>query len=109
MEVLRVNPFDEFGSAYEIVNKNTVLDLNLKLDQFNLGILSSLGGEVISNIRGFVSGTGTIGGNIKKPDINGRLFVEKAGLTIPYLNVDYELNDKSIVDLTSEKFIFRKN
>jgi hypothetical protein len=28
---------------------------------------------------------------LKKPDINGRLYVEKAGLTIPYLNVDYEL------------------
>ncbi len=94
---------------FEIVNKNTILDLNLKLDRFNLGLLSSLGGEVISNIRGFVSGNATIGGNLKKPDINGRLFVDKAGLAIPYLNVDYELSDKSVVDLTSEKFIFRKN
>ena len=94
---------------FEIVNKNTILDLNLKLDSFNLGLLSSLGGEVISNIRGFVSGNATIEGNLKKPDINGRLFVNKAGLTIPYLNVDYELSDKAIVDLTNEKFIFRKN
>lgn len=94
---------------FEIVNKNTILDLNLKLDTFNLGLLSSLGGEVISNIRGFVSGNATIEGNLNKPDINGRLFVDKAGLTIPYMNVDYELSDKAIVDLTSEKFIFRKN
>jgi hypothetical protein len=94
---------------FEIVDKNTILDLNLKLDNFNLGFLSSLGGEVISNIRGFVSGNATIEGNLKKPDINGRLFVDKAGLTIPYLNVDYELSDKAIVDLTNEKFIFRKN
>lgn len=94
---------------FEIVNKNTILDLNLKLDTFNLGLLSSLGGEVISNIRGFVSGNATIQGNLKKPDINGRLFVGNAGLTIPYLNVDYELSDKAVVDLTNEKFIFRKN
>ena len=94
---------------FEIVNNSTILDLNLKLDNFNLGVLSSLGGDVISNIRGFVSGNASIGGNVNKPQINGRLYVEKAGLTIPYLNVDYQLNDKSIVDVTSEKFIFRKN
>lgn len=94
---------------FEIVNNNTVLDLDLKLENFNLGVLSSLGGEVISNIRGFVSGNTTIGGNVNKPEINGRLFLDKAGLTIPYLNVDYQLNDKSIVDLTNEKFLFRKN
>ncbi len=94
---------------FEIINNNTILDLNLKLDNFNLGILSSLGGDVISNIRGFASGNASISGNVKKPEINGRLYLEKAGLTIPYLNVDYQLNEKSIVDLTSEKFLFRKN
>jgi hypothetical protein len=94
---------------FEIVNKNTILDLNLKLESFNLGFLGSLGGEVISNIRGFASGNATIVGNLNKPEINGRLFVDKAGLTIPYLNVDYKLSNNSIVDLTSEKFIFRKN
>jgi hypothetical protein len=94
---------------FEIVDNNTNLDLNLKLDRFNLGVLSSLGGEVISNIRGFVSGNAVIDGNFKKPNINGRLFVDEAGLTIPYLNVDYKLSDRSMIDLTNEKFIFRKN
>ncbi|MFM9824646.1 translocation/assembly module TamB domain-containing protein [Flavobacterium sp.] len=103
-----LKPLNATGN-FEIVNNSTVLDLNLKLDNFNLGVLSSLGGDVISNIRGFVSGNASIGGNINKPDINGRLYLEKGGLTIPYLNVDYELKDKSIVDITSEKFIFRKN
>ncbi len=108
MQKDNIKSLDASGN-FEIVNNNTVLDLDLKLEKFNLGVLSSLGGEVISNIRGFVSGNAAIGGNVKKPDINGRLYLEKAGLTIPYLNVDYQLNDKSIVDLTSEKFLFRKN
>lgn len=95
--------------SFEVVNKNTILDLNLKLDKFNLGMLSSLGGEVLSNIRGFVSGNATIDGNVNKPNMNGRLYVENGGLSIPYLKVDYELSDKAMVDLTSEKFIFRKN
>jgi hypothetical protein len=82
--------------------------MKLKFAKFDLGILSSLGGDVISNIRGLVSGNSTIQGNLKKPDINGRLYVEKAG-TIPYLNVDYELSDRSVIDLVGQRFLFRNN
>ncbi|CAN1555532.1 Translocation and assembly module TamB [Flavobacteriaceae bacterium] len=92
---------------FEIVNKETLFDLNLKFDKFNLATLSSLGGDVISNIRGYVSGNATIGGSVNKPDINGRLYVNDGGLAIPYLNVDYALKDKTIIDLTNEKFLFR--
>lgn len=94
---------------FEIVGKETQLDLKVALAKFNLGILSSLGGDVLSNIRGLVTGNATIGGNLKKPKINGRLFVDNAGLTIPYLNIDYQLSDRSIVDLVDEKFLFRNN
>jgi hypothetical protein len=34
------------------------------------------------------------------------LYVEKAGLTIPYLNVDYELSDRSVIDLVGQRFLF---
>ncbi|MFE3847714.1 translocation/assembly module TamB domain-containing protein [Flavobacterium sp. LB3P45] len=103
-----IESFNANGN-FEIVNKETVLDLKLKFDKFNLGTLSSLGGNVLSNIRGFVSGNSTIQGNFKKPDINGRLYVDDAGMTIPYLNVDYALKDKTIIDLSDERFLFRDN
>ena len=97
------------NGSIEIIDKKTILDLNLKLDKFNLGILGSLGGDVLSNIRGFASGNTSIAGNLNKPEINGRLYVDNAGLTIPYLNVDYSLSERSIVDLVDEKFLFRNN
>lgn len=97
------------NGSFEIVDNKTILDLQLKLDKFNLGILSSLGGDVLSNIRGFASGNTSIEGNLQKPQINGRLFVDGAGMTIPYLNVDYSLSNRTIVDLTDEKFIFRND
>ncbi len=103
-----VESFKTNGS-FEIVNDKTILDLQLKLDKFNLGILSSLGGDVLSNIRGFASGNASISGNLKKPEINGRLYVDDAGLTIPYLNVDYALSNRTIVDLTDEKFLFKND
>ncbi len=103
-----IESFNASGN-FEIENNQTILDLQLKLDKFNLGVLSSLGGDVLSKIRGFASGNASIGGNLKNPDINGRLYVDKAGLTIPYLNVDYALSDRSIVDLTNDKFLFVNN
>jgi len=102
---------ESFGvnGSFEIVDNKTILDLKLKLDKFNLGILSSLGGDVLSNIRGFATGKATVSGNLKKPEINGRLYVDDAGITIPYLNVDYALSDRAIIDLTDEKFLFRND
>jgi hypothetical protein len=97
------------NGSFDIVNKETILDLKVQLSQFNLGVLSTLGKGVLSNIRGLVSGNAIVKGNVNKPSINGRLFADKAGLTIPYLNVDYELSDRSVIDLADEKFLFRNN
>lgn len=97
------------GGTFAIENKETFLDLNLKLEGFNLATLGTVGGDVLSNVRGSVSGNAAVVGNLKKPEINGRLYVEKAGMTIPYLNVDYELSDRTVIDLTDEKFLFRNN
>ncbi|MGN7812325.1 translocation/assembly module TamB domain-containing protein [Flavobacterium sp. 22076] len=107
-----VNGFAESFRAngtFNIENKETFMDLNLKLEGFNLATLGTIGGDVLSNIRGSVSGNAAVVGNLKKPEINGRLYVEKAGMTIPYLNTDYELSDRTVIDLTDEKFLFRNN
>jgi hypothetical protein len=99
--------FNALGNL-EIVNEEAILDLVLNFKKFNLGVLSNLGGDVIKNIRGSVSGSARLDGNINDIDYNGRLFLEKAGLTIPYLNVDYELEENSIVDVTQSKFIIQR-
>lgn len=106
------NGFTESFKAdgnFSVENKETFLDMNLKLEGFNLATLGTVGGEVLSNVRGTVSGNAAVVGNLKKPEINGRLYVEKAGMTIPYLNTDYELGDRTVIDLTDEKFLFRNN
>ena len=100
--------FNADGS-FQVINKETILDLKLKFNKFNIATLNSLGGEVLSNIRGSVSGNAVIEGNLKKPAINGRLFLDKGGVTIPYLNVDYGLSTNTIIDLTDERFLFRNN
>lgn len=92
----------------QIVDNQTLLDVDLNFDKFNLGVLGKIGGDVITNIRGFASGNARIDGNINDLDYNGRLFVTQAGLTIPYLGSDYVFDDNSIVDVTESKFIIRE-
>ena len=103
--------FESFNASgnFQVKNNETVIDLRLKLDEFKLATLEPIGGEVLSNIRGLVSGNATIQGNFTKPEINGRLYLDKAGMGIPYLGTDYFLTDKTIIDLTDEKFLFRNN
>lgn len=83
------------------------MDLDVNLEKFNLGILNPLGGDVLSNIRGFASGRTNIGGNINELEINGRLFVNDAGLGIPYLNTNYDIANNTVVDVTEKKFLIR--
>jgi hypothetical protein len=84
-----------------------VMDLDLRLNDFNIGAFSTMGGEVISNIRGLVTGNANFSGTISNPQIEGRLFLNDAGLTVPYLNVDYKLEKNAIVDLTERQFLLR--
>lgn len=107
LENENVDSFNADGSL-EIIDKKTLLDVDLKFDKFNLGVLGKIGGDVITNIRGLASGNARIDGNIDDLDYNGRLFVNEAGITIPYLNVDYVFEDRTIVDVTENKFIIRE-
>ena len=90
----------------DISNKKTTILANYAIDKFNISILNPLGEDVINNIRGDVSGNGIISGLLENPDINGHLFLEEAGFSIPYLNVDYDLIGKPRVELTNQTFKF---
>ncbi|MDX9789196.1 MAG: translocation/assembly module TamB domain-containing protein [Candidatus Kapabacteria bacterium] len=86
---------------------NPILDLNLRLNEFNIGAFSNIGGEVITNIRGLASGNALFRGSAENPEMDGRIYLDDAGLSIPYLNVDYALEKNSIVDLTRRQFLLR--
>ena len=96
--------FNAIGNI-ELVKDQAVMDLVLSFQKFNLGILSKIGGDVITNIRGLVSGSARLSGNLDNIDYSGRLFVNDTGLSIPYIKTDYVLADNTIVDVTNDKFI----
>src|SRR5690606_17717749 len=93
---------------FTIENKETHMDLDLAFEEFNLGMLNGLlAGDAISDIKGFVSGHCNLRGKLNDPEVNGRLFADKASLRIPYLNVAYELDRRSVVDVTQTQFLIR--
>ncbi|MCF7569141.1 translocation/assembly module TamB domain-containing protein [Sabulilitoribacter arenilitoris] len=100
------NSFSAIGEI-DVVGKKSSINVNLTFDDFSLQPLNPLLDGVLSNIRGQVSGKANVVGNLKRPDINGELALNKSGLGIPYLNVDYNFNDKTSVTLENQSFVFK--
>ncbi len=94
-----------FGYINVSGNEPTI-DLEVNMDRLNVAPFSPIGGEVITNIRGYASGRAFVTGNYKNPNFSGSLELNKAGLKIPYLNVDLRFPDATIVGLSKQQFNF---
>uniref|UniRef100_UPI0025C2E673 translocation/assembly module TamB domain-containing protein n=1 Tax=Flavobacterium sp. UBA6195 TaxID=1946554 RepID=UPI0025C2E673 len=90
------------------VGQQSSLDLVAGFDKFNLAPFGSLLGSVLSDVRGNATGRTTIGGSLTEPEMDGRLYLNDAGMRVPYLNVDYAFEKNAIVDLTEHQFSLRK-
>lgn len=85
---------------------NKTIDLDVTFDEFLIDPLNPLGEGVINDIRGLVSGNVSVTGNLEKPNLDGELYLDRTGLKIPYLNVDYGFDFDSRVILKGQEFIF---
>jgi hypothetical protein len=83
----------------DIGKENPRIDLKVEFEEFLLNPLNPFGQGVITNIRGLVTGVAIVNGSLKEPNFNGTLYLDNAGLTIPYLNVDYSFDFDSEVEL----------
>lgn len=98
--------FMKADGTIDVSGKNSNIDLNVALQNFKLSAFSSLGAEVLTDIRGMASGTATVTGDYTNPDIDGELKLKNAGLRIPYLNVDLDFEKNAIVRLSGQEFTF---
>ncbi len=89
-----------------VVGRRSKIDVDLTFDHFVLTPLNPLLQDVLSNIRGFVTGKANIVGNLNRPNIEGEFRLKNAGFGIPYLNVDYAFNNNASVTLKKQSFIF---
>ncbi|WP_317172466.1 translocation/assembly module TamB domain-containing protein [Gelidibacter maritimus] len=85
---------------------NSNIDVEVAFDEFDLEPLNVFGADVINQIRGLASGHVKVSGDLKKPQIDGDLILDNAGLAIPYLNVDYAFDFDTEVTLKDQRFLF---
>ncbi len=89
-----------------VAGEEPLIDLEVNLNKLDLSIFTALGADVLTDIRGLATGRAFVTGNYKNPDFSGSLTLNKAGLRIPYLNVDINLMDRARVNLTKQRFEF---
>jgi hypothetical protein len=90
----------------DVAESNPRINLDVVFEEFLLDPLNPLGEGVINNIRGLVSGNAKVTGSLNRPSVDGELLLDRAGLSIPYLNVDYGFDFDSKVSLRGQQFIF---
>ncbi|WP_185956454.1 translocation/assembly module TamB domain-containing protein [Changchengzhania lutea] len=86
--------------------RQSIIDVDVVFNKFNLQPLNPLLQDVLSDIRGLVTGKVDVVGNLRKPDINGDLTIYNGGMGVPFLNVDYKFDNKASVTLKNQSFIF---
>ena len=85
-----VRSFNALGTI-DFAPKVSQLDLDVRLNDFNLQAISPFGATVITKIRGEASGALQVMGNYRKPKILGTINLKNSGLKVPYLNTDFDL------------------
>jgi len=84
--------------------KEPIIDSKVEFNEFDVSAFSGLGGEVLTNIRGFLYGEAVLSGPIANFDMTGELFFDQAGVYFPYLNVDYDFAGTSVIELEEQTF-----
>lgn len=84
--------------------KRPTMDLNVFLKEYEIAAFSPLGENVLNKLRGKVTGDFTAKGYLRNPDFQGVLNFENAGLTFPYLNIDFNLKGNTSVVLDRQEF-----
>ena len=97
---LNANGFIDFS------NKTPNLNLAVELNKLDLSFFSDLSVDVVTNIRGLVSGKTTLFGDYNNPDFLGVLSLDGAGMKIPYLNIDFDFLNDVTINLKNKRFLF---
>ena len=99
---------DKFSLMGTILNQEEypTADFTVRFGAFPLTPFNPLAEGILSDIRGEVNGTARIRGDLRNPEMDGTLTLNNAGLGIPYLNVNYDLNPAAQVRLFQQTFEF---
>ena len=87
------------GKGNFILDKSPKLNFDISFSKFDISFLSQLGKKSLSNIYGYLNGDLKIWGDTSNIQNIGLLSLTNSGFTIPYLNTNYTLSNKTKINL----------
>lgn len=87
-------------------DEKPMMDMHVEFKNYELNGFSNLGKGVMENFRGRVSGSFTSKGELLNPNFKGELNLIEAGLTFPYLNIDFDFVENAKIELKNQSLIF---
>jgi hypothetical protein len=98
----KVKSIEAIGTIDFSTNRSKI-DLDVSLNQFNMQAFSPFGGDVITDIRGQITGEAKVAGDLVSPDLNGRFSLINSGLRVVELNTDFEIENNAQLLVTKNK------
>ena len=99
-------PTVESNGTLIAINKKPNLDLDLKFNDFDLSFIEKIGSNTLNKISSLVSGQVNLWGAYDNIQHNGKLILNKSKFFIPYLNIEYLIDDNSEITLLNQNIEF---
>lgn len=88
-----------FEGQYFVDKKDSNMVANLVFDRTDISFVNAFfDDKVVSNIRGFLTGTLDLTGTLNEPKVMGKVKINQAGAKIGILGTDYRLSGDIIAD-----------
>ena len=98
----QVKSIEALGSI-DVSKNSSNLDVDVALNEFNMRAFSPFGADVITDIRGLVSGKAKVTGDYGSPEIRGNFSLENSGLRVVEINTDFEIENRAEILVTKNK------
>ena len=88
------------------INEKPNLDLDLNFNDFDISFIEKVGSNTLKEISSSISGQVNLWGAYDNIQHNGNLILNKSKFFIPYLNIEYLINDNSELTLYNQNIEF---
>ena len=88
------------------INEKPNLDLDLNFNDFDISFIEKIGSNTLKNISSSISGQVNLWGSYDNLQHNGNLILNKSKFLIPYLNIEYLINNNSELILYNQNIEF---
>ncbi len=88
----------DITGTYDASDDQNSLDMDVMMSDNEVILFQPFLKKLVSNMNGKVSANLKISGKLTSPQINGRLALKNAGMTVNYLKTPYRINDEIQVE-----------